>query len=214
MLQKTISIIKELEKTEYFYDIANAKLFSPILELKQSNYNCDKNFLCEMYPPLTDQEISEYSSCFIYDFPEELKQFYKFTNGIRIFDRYISVGGLEPFERLRPNHGGREYTPIQWIDTWGNSPRPKKHYGDGRLFFAMYKVEKPPYIYAYMDCADSSLIKPVHTCYAGSEEIIESWKSFDDWFFSEYKKYMGKFKNKEYKIISIVDGVLNGLYFI
>jgi hypothetical protein len=213
VLEKTINIIRELEKSEYSTDAANAKLFFPIKELRAEKSDIDKNYLCEMYPPLTDGQIDEYSSAYMHYFPEELKQLYKYTNGIRVFDKRISIGGLEPQQRLRPTHGGREYTPIHRIDSSGNSQRHKKYWGDGRLFFAEYTMEEAPNKFVYVDGMDPSPIKPVYACFGGSEEVLESWDSIDDWFSSEYEKYMQKFKKKEYKIISIGDGILKNMYF-
>lgn len=213
MLEKTIEILKKLEDSGYTTDVANAKLFSPIKELRTENRDHNTGFLVEMYPALTDDQIAEYVSFYKRHFPEELKLFYKYTNGIRLCDRRISVGGLQRVDRLRPTHGGREYTPIHLIDTWGNSPRERKYWGDGRLFFAIYSLEDLPHNFAYMDCTSDSPIKPVYKCRGGSEEILESWTSFDDWFASEYEKYMKKIVDKEYKIITIADGLLKQMYF-
>ncbi len=212
MLEKTIKILQELEKNEYTTDVANAKFFFPIKELRAEKSDVDKNYLVEMYPPLIDAQIDEYASCYMRHFPEELKQLYKYTNGMSLFDKQIRIGGLEPQQRLRPTHGGREYTPIHWIDTWGNSPRERKYWGDGRLFFATY-IGQETHKYAYVDADDPSPVKRVYTCFEGSEEVLESWDSVDDWFSSEYEKYMKKFENKEYKIISFGDGILKNMYF-
>ena len=212
MLEKTIKILQELEKNEYTTDVANAKLFFPIKELRAEGSDVDKGYLVELYPPLTDAQIDDYVGCYTRHFPEELKLLYKYTNGISLFDRQIRIGGLEPQQRLRPTHGGREYTPIHWIDMWGNSPRDRKYWGDGRLFFAVY-VTGEIRRFAYVDADDPSPIKRVYTCVEGSEEVLETWESIDDWFSSEYETYMKKVENKEYTIHSFGDGDLKNMYF-
>lgn len=214
MLEKTFCILKKIEEGGHTTDAGNAKLCQPIAELRGEKCDFDKNYLCVMYPPLTDEQIAEYSSYYEHHFPEELKQFFKYTNGIDLFDGRLSVGGLELIDALRPSHGGRSYKPMHRIDAWGNSPRKKKYWGDGKLFFAIYEMEELPHKFAYMDCSDPSPIKPVCTCFAGSEEVLETWESFDDWFASEYEKYLKRFENKEYKIYSFSDdGNLKRMYF-
>ena len=213
MLEKTMKKINEIEKGECHLDNGNAKLFTPIKELRTDNCDFDKNYLYEMYPPLSDYKIDQYVQYYKHSFPEELKHLYRYTNGIRLFDRYISVAGIEPPNTPWPNHGGRSYTPIQLVDTWGNAPRDQKHYGDGRLFFAWYDTYHQPQKFVYMDCTDSSLKKPVHLCYKGSEEVIESWESFDEWFSCEYEKYLQKYNNKDYQVVSFGNEIVKKIYF-
>ncbi len=213
MLEKTLSIIEKIEEGGYTTDAGGARLFQPIAELRGENCDFDKNFRYVMFPSLTDEQIDEYSSCFAHQFPEELKELFRYTNGIDLFDMKIKVGGLEVINTLNPSHGGRSYTPIHRIDTWGNSPREKKYWGDGKLFFAVYTMEQLPHKFAYMDCTDPSPIKQVYTCFGGSEEMLESFESFDDWFASEHEKYLKRIENKEYIIYSFGDGVLKQMYF-
>ena len=209
MLEKTIGLLKKLEK-EYGYtvDEESAKLIYPMKEFKNERADSDTAFLCELYPQLTDEKIEDYSSGYQCFFPQELKVLYSYTNGCRLLNRFISVAGLiAPDAPIMSRNGGRTPWSLMYVDTICNAKRQKKYWGDGKLFFAQYKTE--PQVYAFFDCNDPSLIKPVHISIAGEEEIIKSWPSFDDWFFEEAQLYLNRFFNNDYNILDVC-----GLKFI
>lgn len=212
VLIKTLDILTRLEAKGYSIDGSNAKLISPITACRPAHMDCDTSFVCEMYPSLTDAKIEEYSKDFVFDFPVELKELYKHTNGIRLYDRYINVTGLcSPFVSMNSSEG-KAPTPIRYLDNSSNAARAKKFRGDGKLFFAWYQTE--PQMVVYMDCSATSPIKPVYACYKGSEDVLASWPSFDDWFSSEYDKFANKYDNGEYKINDFANGLLKRLKFL
>lgn len=212
VLIKTLDILTRLEAKGYSLDGSNAKLISPIEACRPVDMDTDIHFVCEMYPALTDARISEYSKDFVCEFPAELKKLYKHTNGIRLFARYINITGLcSPFVSMN-NSVGKVPTPIRYLDNSSNAAREKNFRGDGKLFFAWYDTN--PHTLVYIDCSVSSPVKPVYTCYEGSEEVLASWPSFDEWFSSEYEKYSQKYDNGEYLIKDIADGMLKILKFL
>lgn len=208
MLEKTIDILKHLdEEFGHTVDIANAKLIHPMREFKSDYCDYDTAFLCELYPRLTEKEIADYSSGYKGYFPQELKALYSYTNGFTLLNRFISVAGLQDAFAPILRDEGRRTTSLMRFDNSCNAKRQKKHWGDGKLFFAIYQTE--PQIFAFFDCNDPSLIKPVHISIAGEEEIIKSWPSFDDWFFEEAQLYLNRFFNNDYNILDVC-----GLKFI
>lgn len=212
LLNKTLDVLARLETSGYILDAEKAKLISPITACRPVDMDCDTSFVCEMYPSLTDAKIEEYSKDFVFDFPVELKELYKHTNGIRLYDRYINVTGLcSPFVSMNSSEG-KAPTPIRYLDNSSNAARAKKFRGDGKLFFAWYQTE--PQMVVYMDCSATSPIKPVYACYKGSEDVLASWPSFDDWFSSEYDKFAHKYDNGEYKINDFANGLTKSLEFL
>lgn len=201
MLEKTIHLLKRLDK-EYGHivDEANAKLIYPMKEFRSDYCNYDTAFLCELYPLLSEEEVARYSSGYQGYFPQELKTLYSYTNGFCLLNRFISVAGLQdayaPTSRI-----GRTTMSLMRFDNSCNAKRQKKHWGDGKMFFAVYQTD--PQIFAFFDCNDSSLIKPVHISISGQEEIIRSWPSFDDWFFEEAQLYLNRFYNQDYCVKDI-----------
>ena len=203
MLEKTIGLLKNFKK-EYGYtvDEEGAKLIHPMKELKNEHANSDTAFLCELFPQLTDEEIEAYSSGYQCFFPQELKALYSYTNGCCLLNRFISVAGLiAPDAPVMSRSGGRTPWSLRYVDTICNAKRQKKYWGDGKLFFAQYQTE--PQAYAFFDCTDPSVIKPVHLSIAGQEEIIKSWPSFDDWFFEEAQLYLNRFYNNDYRVLNV-----------
>lgn len=201
MLEKTIDLLKKLDnKHGHIIDEADAKLIHPMKEFRSDYCNYDTAFLCELYPRLSEEEITCYSSGYQGYFPQELKTLYSYTNGFCLLNRFISVAGLQDtYAPILRN--GRTTMSLMRFDNSCNAKRQKKYWGDGKMFFAVYQTD--PQIFAFFDCNNPSLIKPVHISISGQEEIIKSWSSFDDWFFDEAQLYLNRFYNRDYYIKDI-----------
>ncbi|MBQ8409766.1 MAG: SMI1/KNR4 family protein [Clostridia bacterium] len=199
-MKKTKAILEQLEK-QYgaVYDEASVKL------IHEFDKFGPKSYLCEMFPPLSEEELAKIDKDFKHNFPEELKELYRITNGLNFFDKSLIIGGIPPYPGAR--RSGKSCTPLMAISFHPTPTTPK-----GRLYFASRRWTYEENIAFFMDCTNTDPIKPVYACHWNQDDPFYSWPSLDDFISSEFNRYMKAYSKGEYECDDIC-GILKSLRF-
>ena len=197
----TPSIINSLKSN---YSIEIDEISNAILVDKIDTLTC--KYKHELFPGLSDEEIQILVQSYKGDFPEELIEFLKITNGAWLFARNIVIGGLQydPFKYQRC----KLPMAIRNIDCKRSKNMPN-HW----LFFAEYATRDLPNLLVCVDCSFLENPKPVYVVLDNSTDVIKRWNCIDDWFASEFERYEKMYTNGAYEIVEIAGGQVRNMYF-
>ena len=152
-------------------------------------------YLHEFFKPWPEEVIrTDIVETFKYHFPEEVQEFYRITNGCFLFGRQIRIYGYP--------HRTAEYMMVRqpsWLQMENNNLPPWRR--KEKLLFASYAPESK--IHVFYNTNASGIELPVIAVREGEKTILKAWKSFGDWFMSEYDRYMEMYQNQQYTMRDI-----------
>lgn len=154
----------------------------------------------ELFRALSVEDIECLTKGYRNSFPKPLKEFYQLSNGAFLFGRFISIYGV-------PKWDARYKQPVALAFADGHRTKGCPNH---RLFFASYNTE--PQIQVFFDTREKDNMH-VYAARYGNNEIIAEWPSFEEWLITESNRYSQKYKNGEYHIENIVEGVLSDIVF-
>ena len=201
MYKKTSTIINALKS---YRENESDPVSNAILVGKTDSLTC--KHMHELFPGITNDEEKILTDSYKRNFPEELIDLLKLTDGAWLFARNIIIGGLEydPFKYKNC----KLPIGIRYIDCKRSRKTPKEW-----LYFAEYAARELPDVLVCVDCSISGYKKPVYATLNGSKDIIKSWDSIDDWFSSEFARFEQMYDEGRYDIVDIAGGQVRNLYF-
>ena len=180
---------------------SGAELFGPI----PSSNNM---FFLERFPGLSKEECTSLKKSYRGDIPNEYLHFLQITNGANILGRVLKIAGVGYDPQKYRNC--KVPDPIQFVDIHRTSFTPHDW-----LFFATYTQWKNVGMaHACIDCSISSEEKPVYCLPYDGDEILKTWKSFEDWFVSELNRLYLIYQKNSYELIDIVPGVVQAIQLL
>lgn len=178
-------IIKPLEAWEHLGEVTNemgTRLIGHVPHI------APKAYLHVIYAPTDSEEFAELDERLGRPAPNQLKQFFKFANGLRIFSGWVSVEGFVPYKKKAEKHPYNYPADIMFP----NSVARIKGLSDGATIVGSYKIDSSKVLIE----EDGHVIR---IDAQGDGGLIQEWPDFDTWLFSEIE-YLSQFFDKDGKI--------------
>ena len=141
-----------------------------------------------IYPPLDDSQIAILEEQIHRPLPSELKEFYKWSNGIKLFAYALTIDGL----RHSYVRSGEEVWQPFGMDVPNVRERPADA-GDSFVFFGGYEWDG-----STLGMSPDSPV--VHRCTSQSAKSINSWPSFGDMLIAEVRRLSSMFDESGRKL--------------
>jgi hypothetical protein len=137
-----------------------------------------KQWLHEIYPPLSKTEIDELTRELMLEvLPADLRDFYAVMDGCNLFDAMLKIFGLSS----DPNRESGEYA-FTYAHAGGRT-QPYDRQG-WQLYFGSYATSWESKGWLYLDVRDLT----VHLCEQYCSEPLRSWESFSVFLSSEVQR--------------------------
>lgn len=147
-----------------------------------------EGYLHEVFPALDDAQIALVEQDVGRPLPDELKEFYRHTNGLHLFSGALSIDGLRhSYVRM----GDESRQPFS-ITTPNVRERPRDA-DDSFVFFGGYGFDASP-----LGMFPDSPV--VYRCKRWTAVPINEWRSFEEMLISEVHRLDGLFDEKGRKI--------------
>ena len=165
-------------------------LVDPIPETKPQGW------CYEMYAPLSEDDIAQLADGYRRHFPESLKEFYRLTNGMDLFDRQWRIFGMPVWAA-----DYKQPMSLTFADGHRTTHCPKN-----RLFFALYQYGDDRQIQLFFNTDDPDVDMPVYAAWYGDNEIIACWSSFENWFIDEHARMLQLYRDGDFTYSEIAGG--------
>ena len=173
----------------------DVELIVPIPDTKPIGY------CYELFRPLSEQQIHDLVSTYRCHFPGVLMDFYRLTNGMFMFGRFIRIYGDPIWDA-----DYKQPMALRFADGHRTSRCPKN-----RLFFAHYYTE--PEIQLFFNTEECDSAMKVYAAKYGDNSIIAQWGSFEDWFIQEHERFSQMYAEGKYSYCTVVEDVIRNIEF-